>query len=82
MTFSIDSEPPLGKYVWDKPSGEQGLKHCSVVAVNCALISGFPSFLTSAFFDLGLILFLDSFTHNIFATSRIESVSQSAPGKV
>ena len=33
MTFSIDNpkgglqQPPLGKYVWEKPSGEQGLKH-------------------------------------------------------
>ena len=33
MTFSIDNPegglqqpPPLGKYVWEKPSGEQGLK--------------------------------------------------------
>ena len=32
MTFSIDNpegglqQPPLGKYVWEKPSGEQGLK--------------------------------------------------------
>ena len=32
MTFSIDNpeggfnNPPLGKYVWEKPSGEQGLK--------------------------------------------------------
>ena len=31
MTFSIDNpegglqQPPLGKYVWEKPSGEQGL---------------------------------------------------------
>ena len=31
MTFSIDNprgdcnNPPLGKYVWEKPSGEQGL---------------------------------------------------------
>ena len=33
MTFSIDNPegglqqppPPLGKYVWEKPSGEQGL---------------------------------------------------------
>ena len=32
MTFSIDNpegggcnSPPLGKYVWEKPSGEQGL---------------------------------------------------------
>ena len=30
MTFSIDDpgglqQPPLGKYVWEKPSGEQGL---------------------------------------------------------
>ena len=30
MTFSIDNpeggcnNPPLGKYVWEKPSGEQG----------------------------------------------------------
>ena len=33
MTFSIDNpsggcnNPPLGKYVWEKPSGEQGLKY-------------------------------------------------------
>ena len=32
MTFIIDNpeggcnNPPLGKYVWEKPSGEQGLK--------------------------------------------------------
>ena len=32
MTFSIDNpeggcnNPPLGKYVWEKPSGEQGFK--------------------------------------------------------
>ena len=33
MTFSIDNPrggcnnpPPLGKYVWEKPSGEQGLR--------------------------------------------------------
>ena len=32
MTFGIDNpegglqQPPLGKYVWGKPSGEQGLK--------------------------------------------------------
>ena len=32
MTFGIDNpegglqQPPLGKYVWEKPSGEQGLK--------------------------------------------------------
>ena len=31
MTFSIDNprglqQPPVGKYVWEKPSGEQGLK--------------------------------------------------------
>ena len=32
MTFSIDNpeggcnNPPLGKYVWEKPSGEQGLR--------------------------------------------------------
>ena len=30
MTFSIDNprglqQPPLGKYVWEKPPGEQGL---------------------------------------------------------
>ena len=31
MTFGIDNPegvattPPLGKYVWEKPSGEQGL---------------------------------------------------------
>ena len=31
MTFGIDNpegglqQPPLGKYVWEKPSGEQGL---------------------------------------------------------
>ena len=31
MTFNIDNpeggcnNPPLGKYVWEKPSGEQGL---------------------------------------------------------
>ena len=30
MTFSIDNprglqQPPLGKYVWENPSGEQGL---------------------------------------------------------
>ena len=35
MTFSIDNPggcnnpPPLGKYVWEKPSGEQGLNVCS-----------------------------------------------------
>ena len=35
MTFSIDNpegglqQPPLGKYVWEKPSGEQGLIKCS-----------------------------------------------------
>ena len=33
MTFSIDNQrglqqPPLGKYVWEKPSGEQGLSLC------------------------------------------------------
>ena len=33
MTFSIDNpeggcnNPPLGKYVWEKPSGEQGLRY-------------------------------------------------------
>ena len=33
MTFSIDNpeggcnNPPLGKYVWEKPSGEQGLNY-------------------------------------------------------
>ena len=34
MTFSIDNPegglrqpPPLGKYVWEKPSGEQGLSY-------------------------------------------------------
>ena len=31
MTFSIDkggcNNPPLRKYVWEKPSGEQGLNH-------------------------------------------------------
>ena len=33
MTFGIDNPegglqqpPPLGKYVWEKPSGEQGLR--------------------------------------------------------
>ena len=31
MTFSIDNprglkQPPLGKYVWEKPSGEPGLR--------------------------------------------------------
>ena len=39
MTFGIDNprglqQPPLGKYVWEKPSGEQGFKHplgCCVV---------------------------------------------------
>ena len=35
MTFSIDNpeggcnNPPLGKYVWEKPSGEQGLRELS-----------------------------------------------------
>ena len=39
MTFSIDNpgglqQPPLGKYVWEKPSGEQGLSwQCNVVGV-------------------------------------------------
>ena len=32
MTFSIDNpgalqQPPFGKYVWEKPSGEQELKY-------------------------------------------------------
>ena len=37
MTFSIDNpeggcnNPPLGKYVWEKPSEEQGLKVHSYV---------------------------------------------------
>ena len=35
MTFSIDNpeggciNPPLGKYVWEKPSGKQGLNNTS-----------------------------------------------------
>ena len=37
MTFSIDNpmglqQPPLGKYVWEKPSGEQGLIHYSLIS--------------------------------------------------
>ena len=37
MTFGIDNpegglqQPPLGKYVWEKPSGEQGLNVIGVV---------------------------------------------------
>ena len=37
MTFSIDNPEggfPLGKYVWEKPSGEQGLKVLIVVYGN------------------------------------------------
>ena len=39
MTFSIDNpeggcnNPPLGKYVWEKPSGEQGLSPKLVLAM-------------------------------------------------
>ena len=38
MTFSIDNpeggcnNPPLGKYVWEKPSGEQGLSITLVIS--------------------------------------------------
>ena len=48
MTFSIDNprglqQPPLGKYVWEKPSGEQGLKpptisYCHASVVQCSQI--------------------------------------------
>ena len=38
MTFSIDNPegelqqpPPLGKYVWEKPSGEQGLMMTKII---------------------------------------------------
>ena len=40
MTFSIDNpegglqQPPLGKYVWEKPSGEQGLKGNAIFSLN------------------------------------------------
>ena len=43
MTFSIDNpeggcnNPPLGKYVWEKPSGEQGLKESTVKARLCCV---------------------------------------------
>ena len=39
MTFSIDNpeggcnNPPLGKYVWEKPSGEQGLMFVKILDV-------------------------------------------------
>ena len=42
MTFSIDNpeggcnNPPLGKYVWEKPSGEQGLSFL-IVKINSFL---------------------------------------------
>ena len=43
MTFSIDNpegdcnNPPLGKYVWEKPSGEQGLNQIQKLNPNVSL---------------------------------------------
>ena len=38
MSFSIDNPAggattPLGKYVWEKPSGEQGLKRTQKIVI-------------------------------------------------
>ena len=40
MTFSIDNprglqQPPLGKYVWETPSGKQGLKETYHSVLQC-----------------------------------------------
>ena len=43
MTFSIDNpgglqQPPLGKYVWEKPSGEQGLRSFLNVTIEVTVL--------------------------------------------
>ena len=51
MTFSIDNprglqQPPLGKYVWEKPSGEQGL---NIICKNLSSKTSAQKVLTSIF---------------------------------
>ena len=53
MTFGIDNpeggcnNPPLGKYVWEKPSGEQGLKeiHNKAIRFTSSIEQSRPDYL-------------------------------------
>ena len=67
MTFSIDNpeggcnNPPLGKYVWEKPSGEQGLSSyfdLSLVFLMCLSIVIYIYF-SVAIIVIYFVLFFD-----------------------